>query len=157
MTGGEADVALMASAVLMATDRLDVAFRTWDAEATRAVRAGSPVQFGYALTVRACLTYRRGRLADAEADAQPADDTLVEHGIALARRYSLAFLVGALVERGETTAPPRPGAARSTPPRGTLPSSGLGARGAVLRLGSVNSQTRTTSRPRKGVVMDRPG
>ena len=107
VTGGEADVALMASAVLMATDRLDVAFRTWDAEAERAVRAGSPVQFGYALTVRACLAYRRGRLADAEADAQLADDTLVEHGIVLARRYSLAFLVGALVERGETTAAAR--------------------------------------------------
>ena len=101
VTGGEADVALMASAVLMATDRMDVAARTWDAEAERAVRAGSPVQFGYAATVRACLAYRRGRLADAEADAQLADDTLVEHGIVLARRYSLAFLVGALVERGE--------------------------------------------------------
>ena len=101
MTGGEADVALMASAVLMATDRMDVAARTWDAEAERAVRAGSPVQFGYAATVRACLAYRRGRLADAEADAQLGDDTLVEHGIVLARRYSLAFLVGALVERGE--------------------------------------------------------
>ncbi|HEX3262009.1 MAG TPA: AAA family ATPase [Pseudonocardia sp.] len=101
VTGGEADVALMASAVLMSTDRLDVAVRTWDAEAARAVRTGSPVQFGYAVTVRACLAYRRGRLADAEADAQLGDDTLVEHGIVLARRYSLAFLVGALVERGE--------------------------------------------------------
>lgn len=104
VTGGEADVALMATSVLMSTDRLAVAWNTWDAEIDRAARIGSPVRFAYAVTVRAAMAYRCGRLADAEADARLGDDTHREHDLVLARRYSLAFLVGALVERGQVDA-----------------------------------------------------
>ncbi|HTF50419.1 MAG TPA: AAA family ATPase [Pseudonocardia sp.] len=101
---GETDVALMASAVLMATDRLGAAWRMWNAELDRARRNGSIIGFAYAVTVRACLAYRCGQLADAEADARLADDILHEHRLDLMRRYSLAFLIGALVERGEVRA-----------------------------------------------------
>ncbi len=101
LAGGETDVALMASAVLMSTDRLGAAWRTWNAEIDDARRTGSIVRFGYALTVRACLSYRCGDLADAEADARLADDIHREQDLGLTRRYSLAFLVGALVERGQ--------------------------------------------------------
>lgn len=41
---------------------------------------------------------------DAEADARLADDVHREYRLDLTRRYSLAFLVGALVERGEVQA-----------------------------------------------------
>jgi DNA-binding CsgD family transcriptional regulator len=104
VAGGETDAALMASAVLMATDRLDAARRTWNAEIDQARRCGSMVRFAFAATVRACLAYRCGDLADAEADARLAEDIHREQGMPLGRRYSLAFLVGALVERGEVDA-----------------------------------------------------
>jgi DNA-binding CsgD family transcriptional regulator len=102
LDAGEIDVALMASAVLMSTDQMDAAWRAWNAELERARRSGSVVGFAAAATVRACLAYRCGQLADAEADARLADDVHREHHLDLLRRYSLAFLIGALVERGET-------------------------------------------------------
>jgi DNA-binding CsgD family transcriptional regulator len=101
LENGETDVALMASSVLMSTDRLDAAWRAWNAEIDRARRTGSIIGFAGAATVRACLAYRCGQLADAEADARLADDVIREHGRVLMRRYSLTFLIGALVERGE--------------------------------------------------------
>ena len=94
-------MALMASAVLMSTDRLEPAWRAWDAELVRTRRSGSVIGFALAATVRSCLAYRCGRLADAEADARLGDDVYREHGLVLSRCYSLAFLVGVLVERGE--------------------------------------------------------
>jgi DNA-binding CsgD family transcriptional regulator len=104
LAGGETDVALMASSVLMSTDQLDTAWRTWNAEMDRARRTGSIIRYNGAAVVRACLAYRCGQLAGAEADAQLADDVLREYRRDLMRRYSLAFLVGALVERGEVKA-----------------------------------------------------
>jgi tetratricopeptide (TPR) repeat protein len=101
LESGESDVALMASAVLMSTDRLDSAWRAWNAEIDRARRRGSILRFATAVTVRACLAYRCGQLADAEADARLGDDVHRELGLDLPRRFSLAFLVGSLVERGE--------------------------------------------------------
>lgn len=70
----------------------------------RARRRGSITGFAGAVTVRACLAYRCGQLMDAEADARLADDVHREYRLDLTRRYSLAFLVGALVERGEVQA-----------------------------------------------------
>jgi DNA-binding CsgD family transcriptional regulator len=104
LAGGETDIALMASSVLMSTDQLDAAWRTWNAEMDRARRTGSIIRYLGASVVRACLAYRCGQLADAEADARLADDVFREHRLDLMRRYSLAFLVGALVERGEVRA-----------------------------------------------------
>jgi tetratricopeptide (TPR) repeat protein len=104
LAGGETDVALMASSVLMSTDQLDAAWRMWNAEMDRARRTGSIIRYVGAAVVRACLAYRCGQLADAEADARLADDVLREHRRDLMRRYSLAFLVGALVELGEVRA-----------------------------------------------------
>jgi DNA-binding CsgD family transcriptional regulator len=97
----ELDVALLATSVLMSTDQLDTAWRTWNAAVERARRQGSLTGFAHAATVRACLAYRCGQLMEAEADARLADDVHREYGLGLMRRYSLAFLVGALVERGE--------------------------------------------------------
>jgi DNA-binding CsgD family transcriptional regulator len=102
LLAGETDAALMASGVLMSTDRLDAAWQAWDAEVDRARRSGSIMGFAHAAGTRAYLAYRCGRLADAEADAQLAYDVHTEHRLELSRRYGLAFLVGALVERGET-------------------------------------------------------
>jgi DNA-binding CsgD family transcriptional regulator len=103
----EIDVALLATSVLMSTDHLDAAWRTWNAAVERARSAGSVTGFAAAATVRACLAYRCGQLAEAEADARLADDLLRELGLDSSRRYSLAFLVGALVERGEVEAAAR--------------------------------------------------
>lgn len=100
----EDDVILLATSVLMSTDRLDGAWRSWNAAAERARRGGSVTGFAAAATVRACLALRCGQLMDAEADARLADDMHREHRLDLLRRYSLAFLVGALVERGEVAA-----------------------------------------------------
>jgi DNA-binding CsgD family transcriptional regulator len=97
----ELDVALLATSVLMSTDQLDTAWRTWNAAVERARRQGSLTGFAVAATVRACLAYRCGQLMEAEADARLADDVHREWRLDLNRRYSLAFLVGALVERGE--------------------------------------------------------
>ena len=74
LAGGETDVALLASSVLMSTDQLDAAWRAWNAEMDRARRTGSIIGFACAAAVRACLAYRCGQLADAEADARLADD-----------------------------------------------------------------------------------
>jgi DNA-binding CsgD family transcriptional regulator len=101
LLAGETDAALMASGVLMSTDRLDAAWHAWNAELDRARRIGSIMGFAYAAGTRAYLAYRCGRLSDAEADAQLAYDVHTEQRLELPRRYSLAFLVGALVERGE--------------------------------------------------------
>jgi DNA-binding CsgD family transcriptional regulator len=100
----EIDVALLATSVLMSTDRLHAAWRTWNAAVERARRRGSITGFAAAATVRACLAYRCGQLMEAEADARLADDVHREYRLDLLRRYSLAFLVGALVERGEVQA-----------------------------------------------------
>jgi len=100
----ELDVALLATSVLMSTDRLDTAWRTWNAAVERARRRGSITGFAAAATVRACLAYRCGQLMEAEADARLADDVHREYRLDGLRRYSLAFLVGALVERGEVQA-----------------------------------------------------
>jgi DNA-binding CsgD family transcriptional regulator len=100
----ELDVALLATSVLMSTDRLDTAWRTWNAAVERARRRGSLTGFAAAATVRACLAYRCGQLMEAEADARLADDVHREYRLDGLRRYSLAFLVGVLVERGEVQA-----------------------------------------------------
>jgi DNA-binding CsgD family transcriptional regulator len=100
----EFDGALLASSVLMSTDQLDTAWRTWNAAVEQARRQGSLTGFAAAATVRACLAYRCGQLMEAEADARLADDVHREYRLDLMRRYSLAFLVGALVERGEVQA-----------------------------------------------------
>jgi DNA-binding CsgD family transcriptional regulator/predicted negative regulator of RcsB-dependent stress response len=97
----ELDVALLATSVLMSTDQLDTAWRTWNAAVERTRRQGALTGFAAAATVRAALAYRCGQLMEAEADARLADDVHREHRLDLSRRYSLAFLVGALVERGE--------------------------------------------------------
>lgn len=101
LESGESDAALMASGVLMATDRTDAAWRAWNGEADRARLTGSVLAFATAITIRAGLAYRCGQLAEAEADARLADEVYREHWRG-PRRFSLAFLVDALVERGET-------------------------------------------------------
>jgi tetratricopeptide (TPR) repeat protein len=101
---GQTDVAMLASITLVATDRLDTAWHTWNAELDRARRRGSVVGFAHASNVRAYLAYRRGQLAEAEADAALADHLAREHHLDLMRRHTLAILVGALVERGEARA-----------------------------------------------------
>ena len=98
---GESDAALVASAVLFATDELDLVWRAWGTEVERAQRSGLMLRFATAVTVRACVSYRYGHLVDAEADARLGDDVHREQGLDLPRRYSLAFLAGALIERGE--------------------------------------------------------
>jgi hypothetical protein len=66
----ELDVALLATSVLMSTDQLDTAWRTWNAAVERPRRQGALTGFAAAATVRAALAYRCGQLMEAEADAR---------------------------------------------------------------------------------------
>jgi DNA-binding CsgD family transcriptional regulator len=83
--------------VLIVTCRLDFADRVCEEALADARARGS--QFGFALATcfRSDLDYRRGRVADAEADARTAIEAADEAGWQFAD-YALAFLIDALIE-----------------------------------------------------------
>jgi ATP/maltotriose-dependent transcriptional regulator MalT len=94
---------------LLATDALDLAQSCLEqALAAAPSRASIPPQ-GYLLAHRAWVSFRRGAVAQAEADARTAFELLTAHGIQSkgARRFALAPLIEALIEGGEVEAAER--------------------------------------------------
>jgi ATP/maltotriose-dependent transcriptional regulator MalT len=100
---------------LVATDALELAQSCLEqALADAQSRASIPAQ-GYLIAHRAWISFRRGAVAQAEADALTAFELLTAHGIELGVRFALALLIEALIEAGEVEAAQR-----------ALSSSGLG-------------------------------
>jgi DNA-binding CsgD family transcriptional regulator len=92
---------LPATMVLLATDHLDDATRACESAVAGARRRGSIFDFASASVLRAQASYLAGALAEAEADARLADELTEEHQVTAARRYTQAWLVLVLVERGQ--------------------------------------------------------
>jgi ATP/maltotriose-dependent transcriptional regulator MalT len=90
-----------AMSVLIALDRVDPAWEVLDRAIVDARRRGSLLHLGEAMTFRAMLGHRCGRLADAEADVRVADRVAAEAAGPAARRWTAAGLARCLVERGE--------------------------------------------------------
>ncbi|MGH3620392.1 MAG: AAA family ATPase [Sciscionella sp.] len=86
--------------VMIATDQLDAVVAASDATIASARRRGSIHDFTSACVLRAQARYLQGALGDAEADARLADELTAEHKVTFARRYTQAWLVLTLVERG---------------------------------------------------------
>jgi DNA-binding CsgD family transcriptional regulator len=93
---------------LLATDALDLAQSCLEqALADAQSRASIPPQ-GYLIAHLGWLSFRRGAVAQAEADARTAYELLTAHGIQQgARRFALAPLIEALIEGGEVEAAER--------------------------------------------------
>jgi tetratricopeptide (TPR) repeat protein len=71
-----------------------------EATIASARRRGSVYDFASGCMLRAQARYLQGELGDAEADARLADELTREHRVTFARRYTQAWLVLILVERG---------------------------------------------------------
>ncbi len=99
---GEETIAAFCFAVfvLSITGRTEAALRALDAAIAQAGDRGSTVTFSLASWMRSHAHYRRGELADAEADAQAALDANVEGWFTA----PVGFLVDALIERCELDA-----------------------------------------------------
>ncbi|MDQ3150782.1 MAG: AAA family ATPase, partial [Actinomycetota bacterium] len=96
----DAGVVLPATMVLIAADRLEPVLAACDAVIASARRRGSIYDFASASVLRAQARYQQGMLAEAEADARLSDELTAEHAVLVARRYTQAWLVITLVERG---------------------------------------------------------
>jgi tetratricopeptide (TPR) repeat protein/DNA-binding CsgD family transcriptional regulator len=93
-------VLLPATMVLVATDRLEPLVAACETAIASARRRGSTYDFASASVLRAQARYLQGALGEAEADARLADHLTAEHNVPSARRYTQAWLVLTLVERG---------------------------------------------------------
>ncbi|MDD7942731.1 AAA family ATPase [Actinomycetospora lutea] len=93
-------VVLPATMVLVAIDHLDPVRACAEGMLASARRRGSTYDFVSASVLRAQTRYLAGDLAEAEADARLADALAAEHEVHAARRYTVAWLVLVLVERG---------------------------------------------------------
>lgn len=94
-------VVLPATMVLVAIDHLAPVRACAEAMLASARRRGSTYDFVSACVLRAQTRYLAGDLAEAEADARLADGLADEHGMHAARRYTAAWLLIVLVERGQ--------------------------------------------------------
>jgi class 3 adenylate cyclase/DNA-binding CsgD family transcriptional regulator len=100
----EADTSVaigMAIAPLVWGDRLDEALSAWDEVIERARRHGAPLRFAFAITYRAQVYLRSGRLVDAEADARAALEVPDEMWVASVPVDTVALLAEALIDRGD--------------------------------------------------------
>jgi DNA-binding CsgD family transcriptional regulator len=89
---------------LLATDALDVADAALDQALTDA-RARASIPATAWLTVRrGWVSFRRGDIARAEADARTALEQLTTHGIGLGQPFAVGLLVVALIENGQADA-----------------------------------------------------
>ncbi|GAA4904714.1 regulatory LuxR family protein [Actinomycetospora succinea] len=93
-------VVLPATMVLVAIDHLDPVRACAEGMLASARRRGSTYDFVSASVLRAQTRYLAGDLTEAEADARLADGLAAEHEVHAARRYTVAWLVLVLVERG---------------------------------------------------------
>ena len=82
------------------SDRLDAAGRLVERAIATAQRRGSNAEFAIAMTHRATLARRAGRLRDAEADARSALGALLDQRWSFAR--GVVPLVGTLLDQGRT-------------------------------------------------------
>ena len=96
----DAGVVLPATMVLIAVDRLEPVLGACDAVIASARQRGSISDFASASVLRAQARYQQGMLVEAEADARLSDELTAEHAVLVARRYTQAWLVITLVERG---------------------------------------------------------
>ena len=97
-------LALIGNALAWA-DELELAARLWGEALAEARRRGSPLLFATASTFRSNVAQRCGSLREAEADARAALEALDPAAWGFpAPIYALAFLIEALVERGELDA-----------------------------------------------------
>ena len=97
----DAGVLLPATMVLVVADHLDAALAACDAAIAKARQRGSIYDFASASVLRAQTRYLQGVLVEAEADARLSDKLTAEHAAVSARRYTQAWLVMTLVERGQ--------------------------------------------------------
>jgi ATP/maltotriose-dependent transcriptional regulator MalT len=92
---------------LFGTDALELAQSCLkEALADAQSRASIPAQ-GYLIAHRGWVSFRRGAVAQAEADALTAFELLTAHGIELGVRFALALLIEALIQGGEVEAAQR--------------------------------------------------
>ncbi|MEJ2861317.1 ATP-binding protein [Actinomycetospora flava] len=99
-TAPDPGVVLPATMVLVAIDHLDPLRVCAEGMLASARRRGSTYDFVSASVLRAQTRYLAGDLVEAEADARLADALADEHGMHAARRYTVAWLVIVLVDRG---------------------------------------------------------
>jgi ATP/maltotriose-dependent transcriptional regulator MalT len=93
---------------LLATDALDLAQSCLEQALADAQRRASIPPQGYLIAHRARVSFRRGAVVQAEADARTAFELLTAHGIQQGvRRFALAPLIEALIEGGEVEAAER--------------------------------------------------
>jgi DNA-binding CsgD family transcriptional regulator len=90
--------------VLLATDRLQGAERAIEQALEHSRARGMPGMFIVSTTLRSRLHWLRGDVGRAEADARSAVDVARLHDFLLAFPHSLAYLLDAMMERGEVDA-----------------------------------------------------
>jgi hypothetical protein len=147
------DAPALANAVmaLIMAERFSQAERVL-AETLAAARAkSSPVGFAVASAFRALLARRRGAPIDAEGDARAAIAAAAEAGWGALALMALAFLIDALVDRGQPTAA-RKALARHAD--GEI-ANGLGPRGAAARSRARRGRHRRVER--RGPASPAPG
>ena len=86
---------------LLATDALDLAESSLEQALAEARARASIPAMAFLLAHRGWLMLRRGAVALAEADARSALELLNAHDIELGKRFALAVLIRALVEKGQ--------------------------------------------------------
>jgi DNA-binding CsgD family transcriptional regulator len=99
--GSESPTYYYAAWALALCDRLVEATEALDAAIADARAHGSGLGFGLASCFRSNVCYRRGLVADAEADARHALAVASHDGLEASLPLAIAFLIDALIERGE--------------------------------------------------------
>jgi tetratricopeptide (TPR) repeat protein len=99
--GSESPTYYYAAWALALCDRLTEATDALDAAIADARAHGSGLGFGLASCFRSNVCYRRGLVADAEADARNALAVASHDGLEASLPLAIAFLMDALIERGE--------------------------------------------------------
>ncbi|MGH8194230.1 MAG: ATP-binding protein [Woeseiaceae bacterium] len=89
---------------LLSTDALDVAEQWLEQALTDARAVASIPAMAFLIVHRGWFSFRRGAVAQAEADARTALELLTTHDILLGNRFALALLVETLLEAGDIEA-----------------------------------------------------
>ena len=92
---------MIALRALTVTEELELATRVLDEAIDAASRRGAAIALGFLMAFRSDAAYRRGAILDAEADARTAYAFALESEWLIGLPASVAYLVTALVERGE--------------------------------------------------------
>jgi DNA-binding CsgD family transcriptional regulator/dihydroxyacetone kinase DhaKLM complex PTS-EIIA-like component DhaM len=89
---------------LLATDALDLGYRTLEQALVEARLRGSIPGQAFVIAHRGWFSLRRGAVAQAEADARTALDLITAHDIQLGRYFAMALLVESLLAAGQVEA-----------------------------------------------------